>query len=113
MQARYFRSDLRTGFHALAPRVEAEHHGRARLADWITATAAMMAAGFVDADAAFLPHIHLPSGQRVVDARSVIEFVRMATNAPMQLIAIAASQNRRRRRPTMNDQIKHEMLRSW
>jgi hypothetical protein len=28
----------------------------------------MMAAGFVDADAAFLPHIHLPSGQRVVDA---------------------------------------------
>lgn len=37
------------------------------LADWIKAQAAMMAAGFLDADTAFLPHIHTPDGRRVAD----------------------------------------------
>lgn len=54
--------------HSAKARKTAESAAWAILADWIKATAAMMAAGFVDADAAFLPHIHLPSGQRVVDA---------------------------------------------
>jgi len=57
---------------------EKDHHEKARqqaeraawaiLADWIKAQAAMMVAGFLDADAAFLPHIHLPDGRRVEEA---------------------------------------------
>lgn len=38
------------------------------LADWIKAQAAMMVCGMMDADTAFLAHVHLPSGQRVVEA---------------------------------------------
>ena len=37
------------------------------LADWIKAQAAMMAAGFIDTDTAFLPHIHGPDGRRVAE----------------------------------------------
>lgn len=37
------------------------------LADWIKAQAAMMAAGFMDTDTAFLPHIHAPDGRRVAE----------------------------------------------
>lgn len=38
------------------------------LHDMIKAQAAMIAAGFQDTDTAFLPHIRLPSGHRLVDA---------------------------------------------
>lgn len=58
----------------------ADHHRKARaqaelavwgvLADWIKAQAAMMACGFMDADAAFLPHIVSPDGQRVIERLS-------------------------------------------
>jgi hypothetical protein len=37
------------------------------LADWIKAQTAMMAAGFLSADTAFLPHIHAPDGRRIAD----------------------------------------------
>lgn len=57
---------------------EADHRARARkiaesaawaiMADWIKAQAAMMAAGFLDTDAAFLPHIALPDGRRAIEA---------------------------------------------
>lgn len=56
---------------------EADHQAKARkiaesaawaiLADWIKAQSAMMAAGFLDTDAAFLPHIAMPNGQRAID----------------------------------------------
>lgn len=54
--------------HAAKARRVAEAAAWAILADWIKAQAAMMAAGFVDTDTAFLPHIILPSGERVGDA---------------------------------------------
>lgn len=54
--------------HKRKAREQAERAAWAILADWIKAQAAMMAAGFQDAETAFLPHIHLPSGQRVVEA---------------------------------------------
>lgn len=54
--------------HSVKARTQAERAAWAILADWIKAQAAMMAAGFLDADAAFLPHIHLPDGRRVGDA---------------------------------------------
>lgn len=54
--------------HEAKARKVAESAAWAILADWIKAQAAMMAAGFLDADAAFLPHIHLPDGRRVGDA---------------------------------------------
>lgn len=41
------------------------------LADWIKAQAAMMAAGFLDADTAFLPHIHAKDGRRVIEVIGV------------------------------------------
>ncbi len=57
---------------------EADHKAKARkiaesaawaiMADWIKAQAAMMAAGFLDTDAAFLPHIALPDGRRAIYA---------------------------------------------
>lgn len=56
--------------HRQKAREQAEHAAWAILADWIKAQAAMMAAGFFDADAAFLPHIHLPDGRRVGEAIS-------------------------------------------
>lgn len=49
-------------------RAIAESAAWAILADWIKAQAAMIAAGFFDTDAAFLPHIHLPDGRRVAEA---------------------------------------------
>tara|TARA_R110000751_G_scaffold307812_1_gene431800 strand:+ start:2546 stop:2995 length:450 start_codon:yes stop_codon:yes gene_type:complete len=54
--------------HKAKARVQAERAAWAILADWIKATAAMMAAGFVDADTAFLPHVRTPSGVRVIEA---------------------------------------------
>ncbi len=37
------------------------------LADWVKAQAAMMAGGLMDADTAFLSHIHTSDGRRVVE----------------------------------------------
>lgn len=54
--------------HAAKGRKVAESAAWAIMADWIKAQAAMMAAGFLDTDTAFLPHIHLPDGRRVGDA---------------------------------------------
>ncbi len=49
-------------------RQQAENAAWAIMADWIKAQAAMIAAGFLDTDAAFLPHIALPDGRRTIDA---------------------------------------------
>lgn len=54
--------------HFEKARAQAELAAWAILADWIKAQAAMMACGFMDADTAFLPHIHLPDGRRVGEA---------------------------------------------
>ncbi|WP_106691037.1 hypothetical protein [Paracoccus methylarcula] len=54
--------------HNVKARKVAESAAWAIMADWIKAQAAMMAAGFLDTDAAFLPHIHLPDGRRVGEA---------------------------------------------
>lgn len=59
-------------------RQQAERAAWAILADWVKDQAAMMAAGFLDADAAFLPHIHLPDGRRVGDAIT-------STDGPLRL----------------------------
>lgn len=59
--------------HKQKARQQAERAAWAIMADWIKAQAAMMAAGFVDTDTAFLPHIHLPDGRRVRDALAVTE----------------------------------------
>ena len=40
------------------------------LADWIKAQTAMMICGLMDADTAFLPHIHTPDGRRVAEVLS-------------------------------------------
>ena len=56
--------------HGNKARAQAEIAVWAMLADWIKAQAAMMACGFLSADTAFLPHIHLPDGRRVADAIS-------------------------------------------
>lgn len=53
--------------HERKARAQAEIAVWAVLADWIKAQAAMMACGFLDADTAFLPHIHTPDGRRVAD----------------------------------------------
>lgn len=53
--------------HERRARLQAERAVWAVLADWIKAQAAMMACGFLDADTAFLPHIHAPNGRRVVE----------------------------------------------
>lgn len=37
------------------------------LADWIKAQVAMMLGGLLDADTAFLPHIHAPDGRRMIE----------------------------------------------
>lgn len=67
---------------------EADHNAKARkvaesaawaiMADWIKVQAAMMAAGFINTDTAFLPHIQLPDGRRVGDAIAV-------TDGPLRL----------------------------
>lgn len=54
--------------HRQKARKQAERAAWAVLADWIKAQAAMMVCGFLDADSAFLPHIHLPDGRRVGEA---------------------------------------------
>lgn len=54
--------------HKAEARTQAELSTWAVLADWIKAQAAMMHCGFVDADTAFLAHIHLPDGRRVGEA---------------------------------------------
>ncbi len=54
--------------HSAEARTRAETATWAVLADWIKAQAAMMYCGFIDADTAFLPHIHLPDGRRVGEA---------------------------------------------
>jgi hypothetical protein len=64
--------------HRRKARQQAERAAWAILADWIKAQAAMMAAGFVDTDTAFLPHIHLPDGRRVGDAIAI-------TDGPLRL----------------------------
>lgn len=56
--------------HTAKARKVAESAAWAILADWIKAQAAMMSAGFLDTDTAFLPHISLPDGRRVSDAIS-------------------------------------------
>lgn len=40
------------------------------MADWVKAQTAMMVCGFLVADTAFLPHIHMPDGRRVAEAIS-------------------------------------------
>lgn len=66
-------------------RQQAERAAWAILADWIKAQAAMMAAGFVDADVAFLPHIHMPDGRRVAEAIA-------GPDGPLRLAAPGAAQ---------------------
>lgn len=74
--AAYQRVWLKT--YQRGPRTKPEDHTRkarrqaevavwAVLADWIKAQAAMMVCGFIDADTAFLPHIHTPDGRRVAE----------------------------------------------
>lgn len=53
--------------HERKARAQAEIAVWAILADWIKAQAAMLAAGFMDADTAFLPHIHAPDGRRIAE----------------------------------------------
>lgn len=60
------RTDAKT--HVARAKAQAQVAVWAILADWVKAQAAMMAAGFMDADTAFLPHIHTPDGRRVVEA---------------------------------------------
>jgi hypothetical protein len=64
--------------HREKARQQAESAAWAIMADWIKAQAAMMAAGFIDADTAFLPHIHLQDGRRIADAIT-------ATDGPLRL----------------------------
>lgn len=54
--------------HGAKARAQAEIAVWAIIADWIKAQAAMVVCGLMDADTAFLPHIHTPDGRRVVDA---------------------------------------------
>lgn len=51
-------------------RQQAERAVWAVLADWIKAQVAMMLCGFIDADTAFLPHIHAPDGRRIAEVIS-------------------------------------------
>jgi hypothetical protein len=54
--------------HRAKARQQAERATWAVLADWIKAQAAMIVCGLLDADTAFLPHIHLPDGRTVREA---------------------------------------------
>lgn len=54
--------------HKQKARAQAERAAWAIMADWIKAQATMIRIGFMDQDTAFLPHIHLPNGQRVAEA---------------------------------------------
>jgi hypothetical protein len=53
--------------HQRKARKQAETAVWAVLADWIKAQTAMILCGFLDADTAFLPHIHAPDGRRIAD----------------------------------------------
>lgn len=53
--------------HKAKARKVAESASWAIMADWIKAQAAMMAAGFIDTDTAFLPHIALPNGKNAIE----------------------------------------------
>jgi len=64
--------------HSQKAREQAERAAWAILADWIKAQATMISVGFIDADTAFLPHIHLPDGRRVGEAIT-------ATDGPLRL----------------------------
>jgi hypothetical protein len=64
--------------HRQKARTQAENAAWAILADWIKAQTAMMIAGFIDTDTAFLSHIHLPDGRRVGEAIT-------ATDGPLRL----------------------------
>lgn len=64
--------------HRAKARQQAERATWAILADWIKAQAAMMAAGFIDTDTAFLPHIQLPDGRRIGEAIT-------STDGPLRL----------------------------
>lgn len=64
--------------HSAKARQIAERAAWAIMADWIKAQAAMMVAGFLSTDTAFLPHIRMPDGRRVADAI-------MAADSPLQL----------------------------
>ena len=59
-------------------RDQAERASWAILADWIKSQAAMITVGFLDADSAFLAHVHLPDGRRVGEAIT-------ATDGPLRL----------------------------
>lgn len=54
--------------HKRKAREQAERAVWAILADWIKAQAAMIVAGLATPDTAFLAHVHLPDGRRVVEA---------------------------------------------
>lgn len=54
--------------HAEKAHKIAENAAWAIMADWVKAQAAMMTVGFLDADTAFLAHVHMPDGRRVIDA---------------------------------------------
>ncbi len=53
--------------HKRKARAQAEIAVWAVLADWIKAQTAMMICGLMDADTAFLPHIHAADGRRVAE----------------------------------------------
>lgn len=53
------------GTYAARATMRAEYAVWAVLADWIKATASMIACGFQDVDTAFLPHIEAPDGRRI------------------------------------------------
>lgn len=53
--------------HAKKARAQAEIAVWAVLADWIKAQTAMMICGLMDADTAFLPHIHAQDGRRIAE----------------------------------------------
>ena len=68
--------------HRAKARQQAERAAWAILADWIKAQAAMLIAGFMDADTAFLSHVHLPDGRRVGDAISSADGSPLALPKP-------------------------------
>jgi hypothetical protein len=53
--------------HKRKARAQAEIAVWAVLADWIKAQTAMILCGFLNADTAFLPHIHTPDGRRIAE----------------------------------------------
>lgn len=64
--------------HQAKARAQAEIAVWGVLADWVKAQATMMACGLMDADTAFLAHVHLPDGRTVGQAIG-------APNSPLAL----------------------------